>query len=128
MKVRVSPGTPKGMVVVPPSKSMAHRAILAAALSDGESRISNVAASEDIEATLSAVARLGARVEQRDDEVIIYGVRDLSSFSGGEVFCNESGSTLRFLIPVFSLTGKEVTFTGKGRLLSRPKRCMRSFF
>lgn len=128
MRVRVSPGTPRGMVEVPPSKSMAHRAILAAALADGVSRITNVAYSEDILATLSAVSLLGAKVTQKTNEVIIQGVSDLSAFPGGEVFCNESGSTLRFLIPVFSLTGKLITFTGRGQLLSRPQTIYKEIF
>jgi 3-phosphoshikimate 1-carboxyvinyltransferase len=107
---------------------MAHRAILAAALADGVSRITNVAYSEDILATLSAVSLLGAKVTQKTNEVIIQGVSDLSAFPGGEVFCNESGSTLRFLIPVFSLTGKLITFTGRGQLLSRPQTIYKEIF
>lgn len=128
MKVRVTGGTSNGIVTVPPSKSMAHRAILAAALAKGTSRITNVAYSEDILATISAVTQLGAEVEQKENEVIIRGAEDLSAFPGGEVFCNESGSTLRFLLPIFSISGKGATFTGKNRLLFRPQTVYEELF
>lgn len=128
MRARISFGKPAGKIAAPPSKSMAHRAILAAALANGESRIAPAAYSEDILATLAAVSHLGAKVTRKDDEIIIRGIGDFSAYGGEAVDCRESGSTLRFLIPLFSLTGKEVTFTGKGKLLLRPQTVYEELF
>ena len=79
---------------------MAHRAVLCAALADGVSRLSNIEYSEDIRATLGAVAQLGAKVAEGPDAVTITGRGAASGFATvtRPVFCNESGSTLRFMI------------------------------
>ena len=121
MRVKIYPGQPHGFVVAPSSKSMAHRAILAAALANGESRITNVAKSQDICATLQAVTCMGASVKERDGEIVVRGIEDVFASLADKIFCRESGSTLRFLLPVATLSGKEVAFTGEGRLLARPQ-------
>ena len=119
-----------GTAAVPPSKSAAHRAVLCAALADGVSRITNIEYSQDIRATLGAAAQLGAKIREEPDAVTITG-----RGSGGgfvtvtrPVFCNESGSTLRFMIPLFSLTAQKVRFTGAGRLFDRPQAVYQMLF
>jgi 3-phosphoshikimate 1-carboxyvinyltransferase len=122
MKAVLQPGRTEGSVIrIPSSKSIGHRALIAAALSQAPSRIRGLDASRDIAATMGALAHLGARFERGIDGLNITPVRDLSAYDGKPVDCGESGSTLRFLIPLFSLCGKPVTFTGRGRLLERPQ-------
>ncbi len=113
----IEKGALSGKVKAPPSKSMAHRLIISAALSGGESRISNVALSEDIKATIGCMEVLGKKVIY-DDGVLI--VKDAPAIKGEKkLFVNESGSTLRFFIPL-CLTGDEVTLYGSERLFERP--------
>ena len=109
-----------GVIMAPPSKSMAHRAVLCAALAEGISHIRNLEFSKDIAATLAAAGQLCARVTTGGNDAIVEG---LGRFLPVEapVDCCESGSTLRFLIPLASLTGQEVTFVGRGRLMERPQ-------
>ena len=109
-----------GVIMAPPSKSMAHRAVLCAALAKGISHIRNLEFSKDIAATLAAAGQLCARVTTGGNDAVVEG---LGRFLPVEapVDCCESGSTLRFLIPLASLTGQEVTFVGRGRLMERPQ-------
>ena len=109
-----------GIIMAPPSKSMAHRAVLCAALAEGTSHIRNLEFSKDIAATLAAAGQLCARVTTGGNDAVVEG---LGRFLPVEapVDCCESGSTLRFLIPLASLTGQEVTFVGRGRLMERPQ-------
>ena len=109
-----------GVIMAPPSKSMAHRAVLCAALAKGTSHIRNLEFSKDIAATLAAAGQLCARVTTGGNDAVVEG---LGRFLPVEapVDCCESGSTLRFLIPLASLTGQEVTFVGRGRLMERPQ-------
>ena len=109
-----------GTIAAPPSKSMAHRAVLCAALAEGRSRITNLEFSKDISATLSAAGQLCAAVDTGADEAVVEGLGHFLPLSV-PVDCCESGSTLRFLIPIASLTGQPVTFTGRGRLMERPQ-------
>ena len=109
-----------GTIAAPPSKSMAHRAVLCAALAEGRSRITNLEFSKDISATLSAAGQLCAAVDTGADEAVVEGLGHFLPLSA-PVDCCESGSTLRFLIPIASLTGQPVTFTGRGRLMERPQ-------
>ncbi len=109
-----------GKVVVPPSKSYAHRGVIAASLATGKSVISNVAFSDDINATIDAMILLGAKITKHLDYLEVEGIGNNFMNNDLEVFCNESGSTLRFLIPLFSLTNSKITFKGKNKLLKRP--------
>ena len=109
-----------GTITAPPSKSMAHRAVLCAALAEGRSHITNLEFSKDISATLGAAAQLCAKVETGPADAVVEGLGQFRPLSA-PVDCCESGSTLRFLIPIASLTGQEVTFTGRGRLMERPQ-------
>lgn len=113
-----------GTVHIPPSKSISHRAIIAGALSHGKSIIQNVILSEDIKATCNGLTSLGVQMEIKKDKdnrhcIIIYG-QGIPKLNEAVIDCNESGSTLRFLIPIAALTGGKVTFLGRGKLIERP--------
>lgn len=122
MKVTITPTRLRGGLTPPPSKSQSHRLIIAAALSDGFCRLSNVLLSEDIQATLRCMRTLDA--DASADGTLIRGADlvDGHDEPAPEVMdCGESGSTLRFLIPVaLALKGKG-RFTGHGRLMERPQ-------
>ena len=109
-----------GTVSAPPSKSMAHRAVLCSALARGTSHIENLEFSKDISATLAAAGQLCARVESGPADALVEGLGHFRPVFG-PVDCCESGSTLRFLIPLASLTGQSITFVGRGRLMERPQ-------
>ena len=109
-----------GTITAPPSKSMAHRAVLCAALAEGRSHITNLEFSKDISATLGAAGQLCAEVRTGPADAVVEGLGHFRPLSA-PVDCCESGSTLRFLIPIASLTGQAVTFTGRGRLMERPQ-------
>ena len=128
MTAYIRPGPPpSGVLAAPPSKSMAHRAVLCAALADGESRLTGLAHSQDIDATLTAAAALGAQVEAGESWARIAGAAPLQA-PAAPVDCCESGSTLRFLIPLAALTGRPVAFTGRGRLMQRPQSVYQELF
>ncbi len=118
MNLYLEPGKLTGTLTPPPSKSQAHRLIIAASLAQGGSRLTNLAASEDIQATLGCMAALGADYDRDSGE--IQGVAPHSVETLPKLDCGESGSTLRFLIPVaLAITGGG-QFFGRGRLLERP--------
>ena len=116
-----------GTVSAPPSKSMAHRAVLCSALAKGTSHIENLEFSKDISATLAAAGQLCARVESGPADVLVEGLGHFRPVFG-PVDCCESGSTLRFLIPLASLTGQSITFVGRGRLMERPQSVYKSLY
>ena len=115
-----SSGQIGGTITAPPSKSMAHRAVLCAALAEGRSHITNLEFSKDISATLGAAGQLCAEVRTGPADAVVEGLGHFRPLFA-PVDCCESGSTLRFLIPIASLTGQAVTFTGRGRLMERPQ-------
>ena len=116
---RIRPGFINGTINAQPSKSMAHRAIICASLSEGQSNISPIDASQDISATIGAVQALGlARCKLKDRELWVDGKGDCDPGSP-IIDCGESGSTLRFMIPVSLLFGG-ARFQGRGRLMERP--------
>ncbi len=116
-----------GTVSAPPSKSMAHRAVLCSALAKGTSHIENLEFSKDISATLAAAGQLCARVESGPADALVEGLGYFRPVAG-PVDCCESGSTLRFLIPLASLTGQSITFVGRGRLMERPQSVYESLY
>lgn len=118
--VTVSPGLLSGSVTAPPSKSLAHRAVLCAALAQGTSTIQNIAYSQDILATISAAKQLGATVEERENTLVVTGADIKRKLQNEDFFCNESGSTLRFLIPIALSLGGQFSVSGAGRLMERP--------
>lgn len=110
-----------GTVKAPPSKSMAHRHLICAGLADGTSVISNIAASEDILATMDCLRALGAKIDL-DTEKMSAKVKGADPSARGAVVmnCRESGSTLRFMLPVCALSDQSAELSGKGRLMQRP--------
>lgn len=108
----------KGSIKIPPSKSLSHRAIIAASLAKGQSRIENLIQSKDIIATTNCMENLGASFI-KEDTYTVSGSQPL--LLKNKVFdCHESGSTLRFMIPIAMLVNEAVTFIGSGKLVSRP--------
>lgn len=117
--VLVKGGRLSGTIAAPPSKSQTHRAIICAALAKGESTVSPIELSEDIIATLNAVQALGAAVEIRSNSVTIDGTGTFRN-TDAAIDCGESGSTLRFILPLAAAGGVTTHFTGRGKLPSRP--------
>lgn len=125
MTVEITPAPLCGKVFIPPSKSAAHRLILGAALAKGTSRVEPACHSKDIDATLKAAAALGAEITEQNGAFYITGIGGRpQSGSPVTIDCGESGSTLRFLLPIAAALGRTVTFTGHGRLPQRPMREM----
>lgn len=119
MDVRIQPSVLRGDVDIPASKSYAHRAIICAALADGSSVISGVTMSNDIYATIDAMKALGAQITALSDTTLrIDGIKKAPE--AAEIDCNESGSTLRFVIPIAAALGIRSVFNGRGRLPQRP--------
>ena len=115
----ISPSVIRGTLTPPPSKSAAHRLLIAAALA-GEGRVRGLSLSADMEATLRAVRGLGVSVRLDGDAACFSPAPPSSSPSPLPVDCGESGSTLRFLIPLYAARGIPAVFTGHGRLPERP--------
>lgn len=115
MKALFSPSFPFGEVFAPPSKSMAHRYLICGALSE-QSRVSGLAMSEDIKATADCLKALGSRVDFENDTALVGG---LCPKEEAQLDCRESGSTLRFMLPLALLGNKEITLTGSPRLMER---------
>lgn len=115
MKALFSPSSPFGEVFAPPSKSMAHRYLICGALSE-QSRVSGLAMSEDIKATADCLKALGSRVDFENDTALVGG---LCPKEEAQLDCRESGSTLRFMLPLALLGNKEITLTGSPRLMER---------
>ena len=116
-------GVLRGVVNIPPSKSAAHRAILCAALATGRSVLSPIELSDDMKATLNAISALGAAFALSGDTLVIDGMGGRCGSAANEpvdIHCIESGSTLRFIIPIACAAGINGRFTGEGTLVSRP--------
>lgn len=116
--IRVNKSIGSGIISAPPSKSYAHRLLIASLLSKEECSVKNIAMSNDIIATLNCVKALGKKVEIKDDCITLKnincGLNDELEFD-----CLESGSTLRFFIPIALLSGKKLIFKGSKRLIER---------
>lgn len=126
MDIRIKSSKLSGELTIPPSKSFAHRALICAALSKGKSIINNIELSDDIKATLEAVKSFGTVSKVGDMSIEIEGIRK----NAGEeietdndlhvIDCNESGSTLRFMIPIAAVLGYKCRFEMSGNLGKRP--------
>ena len=118
MKVEIRPGLARGTVAAPPSKSYAHRLMLCAALAQGTSTVRGVAQSEDMGATLDCISSLGAQYALDGDILTVRGTSE--PLKEGTCFpCRESGSTLRFFLPLALVKGSGAVFTGTRRLMER---------
>ena len=119
MKVKILPSKTSGEVSAPPSKSFAHRYLIGSVLSCGKCVIKNIADSDDISATLSCIEQLGGSVTKDGNTVTVIPTNE-KQIENAVFDCKESGSTLRFFIPVVLATGaKNCTFLGSERLLAR---------
>lgn len=119
MKVKILPSKTSGEVSAPPSKSFAHRYLIGSVLSRGKCVVKNIADSDDISATLSCIEQLGGSVTKDGNIVTVIPINE-KQIENAVFDCKESGSTLRFFIPVVLATGaKNCTFLGSERLLAR---------
>lgn len=117
MDIRITPSSLSGEVIIPPSKSAAHRALICAALAKGESRIKPYCTSDDIKATAECLRALGMKVSE-DTEGYTLGRDD--TVKACVLNFNESGSTARFLLPIAAALGADAAAEGRGRLPERP--------
>ena len=118
MQLKIKPIKPKGEVFAIASKSDAHRAIICAALANDKTKIHISHISKDIEATLNCIREMGANFIKTNN---VYEISPIKKLIHNPVLdCGESGSTLRFLLPVLSALGCGATFVGGGRLPQRP--------
>ena len=118
MRVAISPSVAAGTISAPPSKSYAHRLMICAALACGQSAVRGIAESQDMLATLDCIDALGAKWNLEGDVLTVEGCAP--SFPDGTTFpCRESGSTLRFLMPLAAICGSKAIFTGAERLIDR---------
>ncbi len=125
MILRLKPASLAGTVTPPPSKSQSHRYLIAAALAHGDSLIRNLGTSQDIAATRRCLAELGASFDDRAEGLLVHGMgagpmSPMRRLAHPHLDCGESGSTLRFLIPVALAVRGGGVFTGHGRLMERP--------
>ena len=122
MKIKIKPGNLKGTIEIPPSKSYSHRAVIAAALAENgkKSKIDNLKFSVDITTTTDIMENWGAEIERFESALEIIGNGGKIAPRDKYVQCNESGSTIRFLIPVGITSENELVFDGKGKLVDRP--------
>ena len=123
MDITIEPRPLTGTLRIPSSKSMTHRELIAAALADGETKVTGVTWSQDIEATVRILSLFGAEIrkEEREDGLALTidgGLRKQQEILTADA--GESGSTLRFLIPLGLLSENHVIYTGRGRLSERP--------
>lgn len=126
MIAHIRPALLSGTIPAIASKSVAHRLIIVAALANGETRVRCNTTCDDIDATIRCLTALGARIERDDDgftvrpmpKSVAYGL--LRALHGNTLDCGESGSTLRFLLPVACALGADATFVGSERLGERP--------
>ena len=126
MRVAVGPSRLQGKIAAPASKSVAHRALICSALASGASEVFPLAPSQDIQATAQALQAMGASIRWEDTIIRVTGIRACPEQV--QMDCKESGSTLRFLIPVAAALGICASFTGSGRLPERPLGPYRTAF
>lgn len=119
MNIIIQPGLIEGNIMVPPSKSQVHRLLIAAALAERKTSIHCAAESEDLAATVQALRQLGAQIERQGEWLLVQG--DMMHKKGKACLdCHESGTTLRFLLPLCGMMNRDITLTGRGKLQSRP--------
>lgn len=120
MKIKIEKGIARGTVCAPPSKSMAHRLLICAGLSDGECVVHGISDSEDMLATMDCLRALGVQCEKDGENVRVSGIDIRRAAAPKQLNCRESGSTLRFFIPIALMTGMETVLAGSRRLMERP--------
>lgn len=120
MKLKIYKSAPSGRVSAPPSKSMAHRLLISAAMAEGTSTVYGVSDCEDVSATIDCLRALGAEITKNGDTVTVNGIDMRNAAPTSGLNCRESGSTLRFFIPIALLSGRNTQFFGAEGLMRRP--------
>ena len=120
MRVVIKPGVPRGRITAPPSKSMAHRLLICAGLSGGVSTVRGISDCEDVRATIDCLSALGVVCERIGNDVKVYGKAPCDMTVNSQLLCRESGSTIRFFIPIALLLGEKAEFIGAKSLMTRP--------
>ncbi len=128
MNISITPSVAKGEINAPASKSVAHRLLICAALAEGTSIIENIGTNDDVLTTISCLENLGAKIEINQGVAKVTGVSLSQKVNSKSFDCNESGSTLRFMIPVGMLFAETCEFTGKRRLMERPQNVYKDLF
>lgn len=118
MNIKIIPSRLTGSIEGIASKSVAHRALICACLAHGPSKIKINTTSQDIEATVSCLRGMGAYIEQNGNIYSVEPIKQIPSIA--KIDCGESGSTLRFLLPVICALGMNAEISGRGRLPERP--------
>ncbi len=118
MNVKIYKSELNGTIKIPPSKSVSHRVIIAACIATGISKITNVVYSEDILATIAVMKKLGAKIITNEDSLEITG--NSIEVVDNYLYCNDSASTMRFVIPIALTTGEELIIDGSEQLRKRP--------
>jgi len=118
MNITISPGKLSGTLAAPPSKSQAHRFLICAAFAKHPTRILCAETNRDIEATVNCLNSLGAEISRDSRGYTVMPVHNIPG--SAHLNCAESGSTLRFLLPVAGALGVKATFHMEGRLPNRP--------
>ena len=122
----ITPNSLNGEVVIPSSKSIGHREIICSGLASGKSIVDNISISKDIEATIEGLKSFGAKINEIPSKFqgrcafSIEGTDGKINLKNKVINCRESGSTLRFLIPLGILSNEKIIFTGSGKLVERP--------
>ena len=118
MNIRIMPSSTGGEIRAIASKSAAHRAFICAAFAGGETKVLCEALNEDIEATLRCLSALGAEIKREAPYIYVSPIRNINK--GALLDCGESGSTMRFLVPLTAMLGADASFLMSGRLPNRP--------
>ena len=118
MDIKITPSLLHGKITVPPSKSISHRALICAALAGGRSVLHNVLDCEDTKATADALTALGVHITRSGADITVDGISEPAAKA--DINCRESGSTLRFMIPIAAALGTEASFDGSANLPNRP--------
>jgi len=118
MDITIYPGKLSGSVAAIPSKSQAHRLLICAAFSDAPTTLKCPETNQDIEATVRCLRALGASISRTENGYVVHPVTSVPSTA--EIDCGESGSTLRFMLPILCALGVESTIHMSGRLPCRP--------
>ncbi len=120
MKIKITPSAIEGQVVAPPSKSYTHRALVCSALANGESKIISPLNSDDTEATMDLLEKLGVKIRVKEDFWNVNGGQ--LHQPKGDLFCRESGTTMRFMTTICSLVNGTCRLTGGSSLSKRPMK------
>ncbi len=119
MNIRIEPSKLSGKVLAPSAKNISHRMLICSALADGTSVIKNLLECDDTAATAGILTAMGAKITKENDDTVVQGI---GKKANRQIFadCFESGSTLRFLIPVAAALGCDSIFSGRAKLPERP--------